>query len=173
MTFFVETRWGGSEGSPSEERMRAILQELDVPDDEHPDTWLTHESGWTLIADQSGRIVLENVDESSAPPCHMLDVPRARMLELWLQLAAGNIGEIKRAPWRPGDGRAPMTEAQKAERDAALLAHDRQFYDSLGQERDEPRCASPQCARGAVQASLFCRLHQFENAMRKPCPFSH
>lgn len=172
MSFSVETRWGGAEESPSAERMRAILADLDVRDNEHPDTWLTHESGWMLIADQSGRVVLENL-ESCAPPRHILDVSRERMLELWLQLAAGNIDEVERAPWHPGHGRPPVTEAEKAELDAALLAHDRQFYDSLGQEREEPRCGAPQCARGAVQASLFCRVHQFENMTRKPCPFSH
>lgn len=154
--------------------MRAIIAELDASDDEHPDTWLMHhESGWMLIADQSGRVVLDNLDESSAPPRHMLDVSHERMLELWLQLAAGNTDEVERAPWHPGDGRPPMTEAEKAEIDTAVLVQDRQFYDSLGQEREEPRCGAPQCARGAVQASLFCRVHQFENAMRKPCPFSH
>jgi hypothetical protein len=173
MSFDVETRWGGAESSPSAQRMREILAELDVRDDEHPDTWLEHESGWTLIADQSGRVVLENADSSGEPPRHMLDVSRVLMLELWLQLAAGNIDEVQRAPWQPGHGGPPMTEAEKAECDAAVLALDRRFYDSLGQERDQPRCAAPRCGRGAVQATLFCRVHQFENVKRKPCPFSH
>lgn len=172
MSFFVETRWGGSEASPSVERMRAILAELDVPDMEHPDTWLTHESGWTLSADENGRVVLEHL-EATEPSRHMRDVPRERVLELWLLLAAGNIDEVQRAPWQPGAGNVPRTEDERAEIAAAVLARDRSFYDSLGPERDNERCRAPQCSRGAVHASLFCRVHQFENATRKPCPFSH
>ena len=172
MSFSVETRWGGSEKTPSAKRMRAILAELDEADDEHPDTWLTHESGWALSADQRGRVVLENV-ESNAPPRHMRGVSRERVLELWLQLAAGKIDDVERAAWEPGYGNEPVTEEQRAELDAQLLARDRGFYDSLGTERDDPRCQTPQCTRGAVHASLFCRVHQFENATRKPCPFSH
>jgi hypothetical protein len=172
VTFFVETRWGSSEKSPSADRMRAVLAELDEPDDEHPDTWLTHESGWILIADQDGLVVLEN-DETSAPPRHMRGVSRERVLELWLQLAAGNLQELEQAPWQPGHGRAPLTDAQRAERAEASLTIDRQFYDSLGPERSEPRCGVMDCSRGAVRASLFCRVHQFENARRRPCPFSH
>ena len=48
MNYHVVTRWGGSENKPSERRMREIFAELKQSDPEHPDTWLTHESGWTL-----------------------------------------------------------------------------------------------------------------------------
>jgi hypothetical protein len=172
VTFFVETRWGGSEDSPSAERMREILSELDAVDPEHPDTWLTHESGWTLSAHETGLLVFENTD-TDAPPRHMRGVPRARTLELWLKLASGQLSEVENEPWFPGYGVEPLTDVQRTEREARLRDIDREFYDSLGIERDEPQCEEAGCSRGAVRASLFCRVHQFENVCGRPCPFTH
>jgi len=36
VTYFVQTRWGGSERAPSVERLREVLTELEQPDAEHP-----------------------------------------------------------------------------------------------------------------------------------------
>lgn len=151
--------------------MKAILAELDVPDPEHPDTWLTHESGCSLSAHESGLLVWDNA--SGSPPRHMRGVSRARVLELWAKLAAGRIDEIEEEPWSPGRGIEPPTDEENAERDAALLQLDREFYDSLGAEREDERCRAPNCGRGAVRASLFCRVHQFENVRGRPSPFAH
>lgn len=172
MTFFVETRWGGSEESPSVERMEAILAELDVVDPEHPDTWLTHDSGWTLTAYESGLVILER-DDDGTPPRHMRGLSRDQILGLWTKLAAGQLDEIEKQPWSAGNGIPPLTDAQKAEREALLLEIDRQFYDSLGDERGDSRCRAPTCDRGTVRASVFCRVHQFENVRGSKCPFTH
>jgi hypothetical protein len=48
---------------------------------------------------------------------------------------------------------------------------DREFFDSLGTERDGTTCRREGCTRGAVQFSAFCRIHHFENVKKKPCPF--
>jgi hypothetical protein len=54
-SYFVETRWGGSEDSPSPSRLAEIVAELDIKDEEHPDTWLVHTaSGWLLRLDEEG-----------------------------------------------------------------------------------------------------------------------
>jgi hypothetical protein len=171
MTYFVETRWGGSEDSPSVERMKEILAELDKSDAEHPDTWLTHESGWTLSAHETGLLVWDH--EEAARTRHMRDVPRSHVLDLWTKLSAGLVDEIEREPWCSGTGIAPPTDAEKTEHAAAVLEFDRNFYDSLGAERDDERCRAPNCRRGAVVASVFCRVHQFENVRRRPSPFTH
>lgn len=84
-----------------------ILSELDHSDAEHPDAWLTHESGWTLSAHESGVLVWENV-ESGASPRHMRGVPRERILDLWIRLAAGLLAELEQEPWRAGDGIEPL-----------------------------------------------------------------
>lgn len=167
MTFFVQTRWGGSERSPSAERMRAILAELDAPDDEHPDAWLTHESGWTLSADQHGRLVLENV-ESEVPPRHMRGVPRERVLALWLQLATGKIEDVERATWEPGYGNEPLTEAHRAKLDAERLALDRGFYDSLGRSETH-RDAKHRSAR-VVRFTRACSVACISSRTRRASP---
>jgi hypothetical protein len=153
--------------------MAEILAELDVPDSEHPDTWLTHhESGWSLIAHEQGILILENLDIGEEPR-HMANVPRSRVLQLWQSLARGDVEAIEREPWHPGHGISPLTELQRREIDASGKAMDREFYDSLGKERADVRCRAPNCARGAVAASAFCRVHHFEQINGRPSPFTH
>jgi hypothetical protein len=103
VSFWVTDRCGGDEREPSVGRLREVLAELEYDDPEHPDVSLTHESGWSLSASGSGLLVWENV-ETDAPPRHMRDVPRERVLQLWLRLARGWIDEIEREPWQPGYG---------------------------------------------------------------------
>ncbi|MFT3884366.1 MAG: hypothetical protein QM724_02720 [Flavobacteriales bacterium] len=49
---------------------------------------------------------------------------------------------------------------------------DREFYDSLGREREDTVCRKERCGRGAVALSVFCRPHHFENVKGEPCPFN-
>lgn len=65
MSYHVVTRWGDSVDRPSEPRMLEVLKELEADDPEHPDCWLTHESGWTLSVGGSGRVIYENLSEES------------------------------------------------------------------------------------------------------------
>jgi hypothetical protein len=67
---------------------------------------LTHESGWSLSAFPSGRLVWEDV-ESDLEPRHMNGVARERVLVLWRALAAGDFGEVERNEWRDGYGDEP------------------------------------------------------------------
>ncbi|MDB6017528.1 MAG: hypothetical protein JWR19_2017 [Pedosphaera sp.] len=101
MNYHAVTRWGGSEDSPNEHRIREILAELDESDPEHPDAWLTHESGWTLSAHEIGLVVWENL-ESSDEPRHQVGISREKALELWLKLSRGEVAAIHQEPWRPG-----------------------------------------------------------------------
>jgi hypothetical protein len=170
-SYRVQTRWGGSIHCPSVEQMREALADLDGHDPEHPDTWLEHEDGWGLIAYESGLLVWEAV-ESRAPPRHMSDVARERVLELWSKLAEGRLDDIEAEPWRPGYGHRTMTEEERVEREAFLLGQDREFYDSLGSERQDHPCQAVSCSRGAVSHSRFCRVHHFEMVRRTRCPFT-
>lgn len=56
--------------------------------------------------------------------------------------------------------------------DEILARLDREFYDSLGTERAGKECRREGCMRGSVEFSAFCRIHQFENVKKKPCPFT-
>ena len=116
MTYYAVARWtGGGEDNPPVERLREILQELDVHDPEHPDCWLVHrETGWTLSAFSSGLLIWANdggPDPSRDPEPdligypgdrHMKGVSREKVLELWLKLAAGDIAAVEAEPWLPG-----------------------------------------------------------------------
>lgn len=59
----------------------------------------------------------------------------------------------------------PSWEEWKRERD-------REFYESLGEERAEVGCRESGCDRGAIPLSVFCRAHHFENVMQEQCPFT-
>src|SRR5262245_36058483 len=56
-------RWDGGERNPPVERLREILQELDIKteDFEHSDVSLKHETEWCLSAFPSGLLIWENV----------------------------------------------------------------------------------------------------------------
>lgn len=54
----------------------------------------------------------------------------------------------------------------------AMKMDDRRFYESLGAERDSVACRNPDCSRGAITNSIFCRPHHFENVKQRPCPFT-
>jgi hypothetical protein len=55
--------------------------------------------------------------------------------------------------------------------DEVIRRLDREFYDSLGAEREDTTCRREGCGRGTTQFSVFCRTHQFEQVKKKPCPF--
>ena len=101
MSFSARGRWDGGESNPPVERLREILQELDIEpeDDEHPDVSLKHEE-WCLSAFPSGLLIWGNLDEDADR--HMDGVSRQKVLELWLKLAAGDIAAVDAEPWLPG-----------------------------------------------------------------------
>lgn len=177
-SYWVETRWGGSEDMPSVSRTREIISELAVKDHEHPDTWMTHAaSEWTLILDQSGSAVLTKVHEEfkKEDARHMLDVNTERALNLWTRFSVGGQEAVWDEPWSVGYPKISDDELKdrRAEAEASLLAMNRTFYDSLGAERADVACKSSECSRGAIEYSVFCRVHHYENLRKCSCPFSH
>lgn len=151
-----------------------LLAELDENDPEHPDTWLTHESGWSLAVYETGLVVWEHL-ELPDPPRHLINVTREKALDLWLQLASGELVEIESEPWQDGYG-PRLTEEERDDRARevakTVMEDDRKFYEILGPERSEKPCRTVDCQRGAIVNSIFCRVHDFENIQHKPCPFS-
>jgi hypothetical protein len=87
------TRWGGDQDNPTVEEMRAALAELDVPDPEHPSTWLVDEDGWAVsVYGEAGLVTLSNMFEDV---CERRGVERDEALELWLLLQQGRRDEIR------------------------------------------------------------------------------
>lgn len=56
--------------------------------------------------------------------------------------------------------------------DQLLQKMDRDFYDCLGSEREEVKCKNDVCERGAIEGSVYCKIHHFEMMQKKPCPFT-
>jgi hypothetical protein len=78
MGFCITNRWGAMEEDPPIERLRELLESLEIEDTEHPDIALTHETGRCLSAFPSGLLVWEN--EEADAPRHMKGVPREACL---------------------------------------------------------------------------------------------
>lgn len=173
MSCFVQARWGDSEDNPSADRMREVLDELDVSDPEHPDTWLVHESEWTLSAFESGLIIWDNPELSDGPR-YREQVSRDEVLHLWELLSRGEIEEIESLSWKEGSG-PPVSDEELRQRLKAskqmTLGIDKEFYDLLGPEDDAQKCRAEGCERGVVRFSVLCRPHHFENVRKKPSPF--
>jgi len=81
--------------------MKKILAELDHPESEHVDPWLTHESGWTLAVNVHGDVVWSNEVEQFVAR-HQTSVSREAMLRLWCALAAGELEALEREAWQFG-----------------------------------------------------------------------
>lgn len=94
---------GLTEINPSEATMREILARLDSPDAaeaDHPDVSLIHDaSGWTLSVFPSGVVTCENLDEEDVSPRYMSSISRSQTLQMWQQLAKGEIAALLTLPW--------------------------------------------------------------------------
>jgi hypothetical protein len=170
--FFVETRWGGSEDSPSEARLAEIVAELDIADEEHPDTWLVHEaSGWLVRLDEERYAYLENPDLDAVS--HMRGITAQQALDLWLRFSRHGLEAVISEPWIPGPRVFSAEEIAAIQERSRLLTleSDRQFYASLGAEDPVRKCKEQGCGRGSVRHSVLCAKHHFEQIRRKPYPF--
>jgi hypothetical protein len=97
----LETRWGGGQENPTVDEMRAALAELEVPDEEHPSTWLGDDEDWTVDVYESGLVIfhcvaeLPTLIEPPVPDCRRRNVTRDEALQLWLLLQQGQRAEIR------------------------------------------------------------------------------
>jgi hypothetical protein len=137
--------------------MREIIAELSAPDEEHPDTWLTHgASGWLLRLEEGRHAYLEDSDCETVS--HMRDVSAEHALQLWLRFSTGGPDAVANEPWVCGPRYVSPEElaARKEKAGQALLHVDRQFYDQLGGEFLDATCKVENCARGAhsIQCSV-------------------
>jgi len=103
MSCFACNRSGATVREPSIEEMAALLESLRLAGSEHPDVFLTHESGWSISAFRSGIVWLENV-ETGDGPWHMRGLSFDSILELWGKLAEGRIESLRSLAWVPGYG---------------------------------------------------------------------
>jgi hypothetical protein len=171
VTHYISNGHGDSEDNPSPAVMRRFLDELDPSDEEHGAAWVAEDLERSLEWNVDGRLVFG--DESSGPR-HMLNVSKDRVVKLWQLLAEGRIAEIEREPWAPGNC-PPLSREEEQQLNEDMESErrllDREFFDGLGPERDNPRCRAQGCARGTVRFSAFCRAHHFKMIRGYACPF--
>lgn len=142
-----------------------------------PDEEITVDSHCVLIADEAHEED-ENGDPKNAGvplgfPIESLDTQTIESICDGVKLLSGN----------PDDDLYLRAFSYYCEFDAFLpsidasdpppldVAHeklDREFYNSLGDERTFSRCRREQCERGAVNMSAFCRKHHFEMVRQRP-----
>lgn len=92
---------GSGDSNPPLTTLPALLDELKIADREHGDVAVVHEAtAWCLSAHRDGRLVFENLRHGCEH--HMVPVGRAKVLELWGLLIAGQLDAIWREPWKPG-----------------------------------------------------------------------
>lgn len=170
--YFVESRWGGSEDSPSIKRMEELIAELAIADEEHPDTWLTHSpSGWSIRLDEGRIAYLEDSDCNIIS--HMKAVRPDLALQLWIRFSKDGRDAVAEELWVNGQPPVSPEElvARRIHGEKLMLANDRAFYDELGPERPSMPCKIEGCVRGAIEYSVLCRPHHFEQIRHRQCPF--
>jgi hypothetical protein len=82
----------------------ALIAELDNADGEHTDVSIEDDSGWGLSAYASGLVIWENVDDDGGTPQQMAGVSRQEMVEMFTQIANGDIEAVAARPWVPRHG---------------------------------------------------------------------
>jgi hypothetical protein len=169
--YYIETRWGGSEDEPNQEFMMKAIRELDVKDQEHPDTWLEHESGWMITLHEKGVIVFENTAGKSVR--HMQSQDKDMKLKLWTLLSEGKIDDLNKMNWLDGRGVPPQSVEERKEVIDAVNKMDLDWYNKLSPADETRKCSKPNCTGYAIRNSVMCKMHHFEMIRKKPCPFSH
>lgn len=92
---------GEEEDDPSLSALTSLVDELVLAEAEHPDIAVSDESGWTLSAFRSGRVVWEHV-EADVEPRHLEHMPREQLITMLEALAEQDIEFVEAHPWRPG-----------------------------------------------------------------------
>jgi hypothetical protein len=92
----LERRWGGGQENPTIDEMRSALAELEVPDREHPSTWLGDEEDWTVDVYETGLVIFHCLQGPPGLGCERRGGTRDEALELWLLLQQGRRDEIRR-----------------------------------------------------------------------------
>jgi hypothetical protein len=103
VSFFVYHRYGECERDPPPESFPALLDELEERTDdlEHGSVSLVHQSEWGLGIGRGGYVNFELATGDGAPR-HMDGLPRAKVIELMISLARGDLAALEAEPWQPG-----------------------------------------------------------------------
>ena len=171
MSYLILNGLGESEDTPSKERISEYINNLDPQDKEHGSVSVVDENENILEWSVSKNLVFEQPNMETR---YQYPVMKSKAVELMIKLVEGNIAKLQSEPWKIGYGE-PLSPEESKQREAELdewqLQQDREFYDLLGLERSTVNCRHAECTKGAIEFSVFCRQHHFENIKKKACPF--
>jgi len=102
MAFTITHVSGAMESNPPSEALSALVAELAEADREHPDVAVSDESGWTLSASPSGRVVWENIEDDTIEPRHLEGVSAWELLEMFERLAVSDVAALEGQAWLAG-----------------------------------------------------------------------
>jgi hypothetical protein len=169
MTFQIGDGLGEGVDNPSAQQIQQFLDKLDIDDEQHREVWLTHKStGWTLSCLPNSEVVFyETAVGSEYKPRHLINVSRAKMLELLQKLANGQLGELEREHWKYGQTSElppPPVGSKDLHRD---------FWNQLISAKRRPKleCRKEGCQKAPIELSVFCPKHHFEKTLKFQCPF--
>ena len=84
------------------ERLSDLYDELLTANPEHGDVAIVNQdNAWCMSAHRDGRLVFEQLSRLGNQR-HLIPVPKAHVLELWLKLIDGDIEGLLAEPWKPG-----------------------------------------------------------------------
>jgi hypothetical protein len=98
MSSVITHIYGEMESDPTPGQLAALIEELDLADEEHPDVAVSDESGWTLSAFSDGRVLWQNVEDGDEEFL-LAGVPRGEVLRLFELVAASGLEAIHKEPW--------------------------------------------------------------------------
>jgi hypothetical protein len=97
------THWLGDEDtSPGSASFGPLFDELAIADAEHPDVFVTHESGWSLGVNRARRAYWHNVEDLSIKPRHLDSIDKDKFIELAIAVANGDFPTVEAEDWQPG-----------------------------------------------------------------------
>ncbi|OPZ74192.1 MAG: hypothetical protein BWY82_00809 [Verrucomicrobia bacterium ADurb.Bin474] len=107
MSYQITDSNGVTRLNPEHRTMLSVLQDLRKrhrdENDTFPEAILTHESGWAISVTRKGTVVLEIPDDpDSIYVLKKLDTDE--VINLWQQLAMGNLDRIRALPWTKTTG---------------------------------------------------------------------
>ena len=171
LTYYLSNGLGDDFTNPSVAQMEEVLRDLDPDDEEHGAAWLSDGRGTSIEYTIDGNLSYGSIEAGHR---HLPKVSREKVLELWVLFSNRELDAIEREPWQPGT-RAPLSAEERARHarwvEESYRAEARQFYDTFGSERSDRSCRAPECTRGTVEYSVFCRPHHYENVRGHKSPF--
>ncbi len=103
MSFFISHVYGDSERDPPLEKLEHLYAEKGSGDEEHFGVSVVHETEWCLALHPDNTLIWENLEVGDYPR-HMKNVPKDKVLELWRNLARGDLARVESEPWLAGYG---------------------------------------------------------------------